>query len=67
MIGLHRQGRTIVTATHDVEAVMAYADRLLIMADGRVVRDGNPHDLVHDLESYGVRAPGRCHFPLETV
>ncbi len=67
MIGLHRKGCTIVTATHELEAVMDCADRLLIMADGRVVRDGSPHDLVDDLESYGVRAPGRCHFPLETV
>jgi len=62
IVELHRTGRTVVMATHDVEAVMGYADRLLVMADGRVVRDGDPKALANELASYGVRAPGRLHF-----
>jgi biotin transport system ATP-binding protein len=67
IVGLHRQRHTLVMATHDVEAIMGYADRLLIMAEGRVVRDGTPQELANDLESYGVRPPGRLHLVEEAV
>ena len=58
IIRLHRKGHTILMTTHDVEAVIDYADRLLIMSGGRVVRDGTPRQLVNDMASFGVRAPG---------
>lgn len=67
IVGLHRTGHTVVIATHDVEAVMGFADRLLVMADGRVVRDGDPQALANELVSYGVREPGRLHFEERTV
>jgi energy-coupling factor transport system ATP-binding protein len=37
---LHRQGRTIVIVTHDMELVARYAKRVIILYDGRVLEDG---------------------------
>ncbi len=37
---LKAQGRTILMATHDVELVAQCADRVVLLADGRVVVDG---------------------------
>ena len=61
IVWLHRKGHTIVMTTHDVEAVIDYADRLLIMSDGQVVKDGTPRKLVDNMLTYGVRAPGGFH------
>ena len=54
---LHRQGHTIIVTTHDLEKVLFDADRLVVMEQGRVVRDGSPRDVVGDIERYGVRPP----------
>jgi energy-coupling factor transporter ATP-binding protein EcfA2 len=51
---------TIVMVSQDAEHVMAYADRLALLADGRVVRKGAPVDLFQDadlMRSVGVAAP----------
>ena len=58
IVWLNRKGHTIIMTTHDVEAVINYADRLLIMSDGQLIKDGIPCKLVDDLPAYGVRAPG---------
>jgi biotin transport system ATP-binding protein len=57
ILALHHSGRTIILATHDLEKVIAHADRLIIMNRGKVVRDGLPADIVKDVEQFGVRAP----------
>ena len=54
---LHRAGHTIVIATHDVEKVIAHADRLVILQRGEVVRTGTPDEIMDDLESFGIRRP----------
>ena len=58
---LNQSGHTIVVATHELEMIIAYADRLIIMHGGEIVRDGKPVDIVRDLESFGVRQPCGCH------
>ncbi|MFT5701476.1 MAG: biotin transport system ATP-binding protein [Desulforhopalus sp.] len=60
IVSLHKQGHTILLTTHDLEKVIAHADRLLIMEGGRVVRDDKPQELFRDLESFGIREP--CAF-----
>ena len=44
--GLAADGRSVVVATHDVEFVAAAADRVLVMAEGEFVADGNTADVV---------------------
>ena len=57
MLDLHRSGHTIVVTTHDLEKVIAHADRLILMQSGRIVRDGSPEEIVGHLETFGVREP----------
>jgi biotin transport system ATP-binding protein len=60
MLNLHKQGHTIVVTTHDLEKVIAHTQRLIIMRNGQVVRDGLPEDLVYEVEKFGIRMP--CSF-----
>jgi biotin transport system ATP-binding protein len=57
IVSLHESGRTIIVAAHDLEDIIAYTDRLVIMKDGRVVREGLPAQLLGELEAFGVREP----------
>lgn len=58
---LHSAGHTLMVITHDIDKVLAHADRLLIMADGRLVADGSPENLIDQVEDYGIRGPARGH------
>ena len=57
ILALHQSGHTILVITHDLEKVIAHADRLIIMQKGQVVRDGRPAEIVNAVETFGVRAP----------
>ena len=57
ILALHRCGHTIVVTTHDLEKVIAHANRLLLMHRGRVVRDGSPGEVMTEVENFGVRQP----------
>ena len=57
ILTLHQSGHTIIVTTHDLEKVLAHADRLILMNDGRIERDGLPQEIVHEAETYGVRIP----------
>jgi energy-coupling factor transporter ATP-binding protein EcfA2 len=48
---------TIVLASHKLEWVAVYADRVIVLDDGRVVADGPPADILAspDLPGHGVR------------
>jgi biotin transport system ATP-binding protein len=57
ILRLHRAGGTIIVATHDLEKVLAHADRLIFMRGGRIEGDGPPSALVARAENFGVRCP----------
>ena len=57
VISLHQTGRTVIIATHDLEKIIAHAERLLIMSSGALVRDGAPGELLDNLEKFGIRQP----------
>jgi biotin transport system ATP-binding protein len=42
---LHRQGKTIVLLTHELDKCLAHAQRLVLLTDGTVLADGTPADL----------------------
>jgi biotin transport system ATP-binding protein len=55
---LKRTGRTVIVLTHELEKVLAFADRLVILDRGRVRDDGKPAELLSRLKAeYGVRNP----------
>jgi biotin transport system ATP-binding protein len=63
----HRAGCTIIVTTHDLEKVLAHADRLIFMREGRIEGDGPPPALIARAEAYGVRHPRAVHFGLEAL
>ena len=54
---LHKNGHTIIITTHDLEKVIAHAQRLVVMAKGRIVKDGMPAEVIGGIERYGIRPP----------
>ena len=53
-------GMTVVMVLHDVNQALRYSDNLVALADGRIVAQGAPDDVItSDLleEVYGVRLP----------
>lgn len=40
----------ILFITHDVDLAVIFANRVLLIADGRIVADGSPHDVLGDAE-----------------
>ncbi len=57
MINLHREGHTLVVATHDVEKVVAHVDRIAIIYDGELKIAGPPEELIMKLPQFGIRPP----------
>jgi energy-coupling factor transport system ATP-binding protein len=44
--GLANDGLTVILATHDVDMVAEFADRIVILGDGDIIADGAPHDVM---------------------
>ena len=42
------EGVTFLFIEHDMEVVMNHADRVVVMADGKVIADGLPHEVRKD-------------------
>ena len=57
MVRLHREGRTLVVTTHDVEKVIAHVNRIVVIQEGELKADGFPEVLAGELSRFGVRPP----------
>ena len=44
--GYRHQGNTVILISHDVEMVAEYADRVILLSEGKIVVDGNKHDVL---------------------
>ncbi|GAB6879317.1 ABC transporter ATP-binding protein [Halorubrum gandharaense] len=54
---LREEGTSVVVVTHDLRDVLDLADRVVGMADGRIVVDAPPASPVADLSALDVRVP----------
>ncbi len=57
---LNKSGRTIVLISHDMELVGEYADRVIVMNQGKIMLDGAPEDIfIHEdlLSKFGIAPP----------
>jgi energy-coupling factor transport system ATP-binding protein len=57
---LNQDGTTVLVVTHDMQLVAEYADRMIVMADGRVVAHGATGEVFDDadlIERAGLRPP----------
>jgi len=43
-------GRTVVTATHDLDIVEDIADHVIVLADGKVAGEGKPGEILEDVD-----------------
>jgi glycerol transport system ATP-binding protein len=60
---LHREfGHTMIYVTHDQTEALTFADKVVVMHDGRVVQIGTPQDLfdapAHTFVGYFIGSPG---------
>lgn len=62
VIGQLRDGRrTVVVATHELDAAARIADRVAVLSDGRIVREGTLSEVVGSGEEEPTAAPSRLH------
>ena len=55
---LKEEGKTVLVLTHELEKVLALADRFMVLDKGHLVFDGTPADgLREELEGWGIRNP----------
>ena len=55
---LNRGGMTILMVSHNADCLGAYAQRLLVLEDGQLVRDGTPEEIYADLDWMRARRLG---------
>lgn len=66
MKALKGDAHTIVVTSHYLDPIIALADRLVILNQGRVVRDGEPATVAADAVPLGIRPPALFQ-PQESV
>ena len=71
--GLCERGKTVITITHDIEFAANNFDRIIVMANKHVIKDGGPKEIFSDdrvLEEAMLKAPYATrvakHFGLDT-
>lgn len=69
---LHREFRhTMIYVTHDQTEALTFADKVVVMYDGRVVQIGTPEELfdapAHTFVGYFIGSPGMNFFDAELV
>jgi energy-coupling factor transport system ATP-binding protein len=60
LTGLHEKGCTIILVTHNIRIAAHYARRLIVMAGGRIIIDGNVEEVfarTQELETAGIILP----------
>ena len=57
MIRLQQNGHTLIVATHELDRVYHLADRLIIMQNGRIVKDGAPKAVLANADGFGLKLP----------
>jgi biotin transport system ATP-binding protein len=63
---LKAEGKTVIVLTHELEKVLAFADRLVILHAGVIRDDGAPRAVLDRLEpAWGVRDPRRSYDSVE--
>lgn len=63
---LKQDGKTVILLTHELEKVLAFADRLVILDRGIVREDGKPAEVLDRLkDEYGVRDPRKSYGAVE--
>lgn len=65
LVELKEGGTAVIVISHQLEKLLAHADRLVLFDRGAVVADGSPLEVAPFLERHEVRNPLACGVPLE--
>ncbi|TVQ40699.1 MAG: ABC transporter ATP-binding protein [Spirochaetaceae bacterium] len=57
ILQLRQDGRGVMVVTHELEKILAHADRLMIMARGSLATQGVPAQIIGQLPRFGLRRP----------
>lgn len=58
IVDLKKNGKTVIVLSHELEKVLAHADRLIILDKGNIRDDGSPLSvLTRGVAAYGIRDP----------
>lgn len=58
LLELKAKGKTVIVLTHELEKILAPADRFMVLHKGELVFDGKPEEgLASDMEKWGIRNP----------
>jgi biotin transport system ATP-binding protein len=57
LVQLHQSGHTIILVTHDLDKVLAHADRLILIDKGTIPANGRPEEVIDQAGLCGVRLP----------
>ncbi len=52
---LAKEGTSVIVATHDVEFAAAWGDRIVLLADGRVIAEGTPAEVMAGTLAYSTQ------------
>jgi biotin transport system ATP-binding protein len=59
---LKKTGKTVIILTHELEKILAFADRLVILAEGKIRDSGESEAVLNRLEpAWGVRDPRKLY------
>ena len=62
IFSLSKNGKTVIVLTHELEKVLSLADRLVILASGKIRAEGNPDAVLENLDpAWGVRDPRKTY------
>lgn len=64
LLELHKSGKTLIVVTHELEKILPFADRLIILDNGELVFSGHPQETNPELyKCHGLVCPLEGHFP----
>jgi len=65
---LKKRKKTVIILTHELEKVLAFADRLVILADGKIRDQGDSEAVLNRLDpAWGVRDPRKHYYDEKTL
>lgn len=67
LVSLYEKGTSIIIATHNMDVVLQYAKRAIVLENGKVVKDTTPLELFHDenfLKTSSIEPPKVFSFAL---
>ncbi len=63
MLEIRSCGTSVLVITHDLEKVLAHADRFIIISNGIIAGDGTPPEMLQAASEHGMRVPPGMSVP----